>query len=83
MVLQMVLQMQVNGLRSNGGSMATLGLLFVQSLNIPYSTSSYQQLRKGETIHLDSPLPMIFGSQYQAFSTSKYFTKLASHSSYN
>jgi hypothetical protein len=36
-----VLQMQVSGLRSNGGSMAALELLFIQSLNIPCSTSSY------------------------------------------
>jgi hypothetical protein len=42
--------MWVNGLRSNGGSMATLKLIFIQSLNIPYSTFNYQRLNKGGTI---------------------------------
>jgi hypothetical protein len=76
----MVLQMQVSGLRSNGGSMIALELIFIQSLNIPCSTSSYQWLSKVGTTNLDSPLPMIFGSQYHTFSTSKCFTKLVLHS---
>jgi hypothetical protein len=71
--------MHVNQLRSNGGSMAALKLLFIHNFNIPYSTSSYQQLRKRWTTKFDSPYHKIFGSQYHAFKTSKCFAKLSSH----
>jgi hypothetical protein len=53
-----------------------LGIVF----HIELEHSMLKWLSKGEIIDFDSPLPMIFGLQYHAFSTSKCFIKLASHS---
>jgi hypothetical protein len=50
----MVLQMWVNGLKSNGDSKMALELLFIHILNISCSTSKYQQTSKGGITKFDS-----------------------------
>ncbi len=62
----------------DGGSMATLKLLFIHNFNIPYSTSSCQQSSKRWTTKFDSPYHKIFDS-YHTFKTSKCLAKLSSH----
>jgi hypothetical protein len=56
-----------------------LGITF----HVKLEHSMLKHLTKGGIANLDSPLRMIFDSQYHALSTSKCFTKLASHFGYN
>jgi hypothetical protein len=82
-VMWIVLQMHINGVKSNDGSMATLELFFIHNLNIPCLTSSCQWSSKGWTTQFESLNPNILGSQYHAFKNSKCLAKFSSHWSYN
>jgi hypothetical protein len=57
-----VLEIQVNGFKSKGGSMAALELFFIHNLNISCYTSNPQQLNNGATNELELLNPKSFGS---------------------